>query len=284
MIDDLSPAPHDAGEVSLMWIGGVMKAIGVSPCFEPTGSHIETQLKSYLNRERKEVSVNLMTEAWSIILKQKDLIKKLKDGKENLFEKTIELQDELLESQEKSLKSIGQIVTEAVSDTVSEIKSYSAAVSSNQGSPLSQKCLQKAVKTVIEEEDRAKNVICFGLEESEDEALEDKVGAVFQELGEKMKVEGSRIGKKKPGVTRPVKVKLRNGAAAIQILRKSSELKKSARFMRVFLCPDRSEEERDSQRQLVAELKKKIAEEPHQTHFIREGTIISRSRTVNDGG
>ena len=69
-----------------------------------------------------------------------------------------------------------------------------------------QKCLQNAVKTVIEEEDRAKNVIIFGLAEVENEVLEDKVGAVIEELGEKLKLECSRIGKKKPGNTRPVKV------------------------------------------------------------------------------
>ena len=50
------------------------------------------------------------------------------------------------------------------------------------------------------------------------------------------------------------------------------------------MCPDRSEEERESQRKLVVELRRKIQEEPHQAHFMRNGTIISRVMTVGDSG
>ena len=282
--------PCDAGEASLLWIGEMMKTIGISSCFEPEGSHVQSRLQGFFNRERKDVAVKLVTDAWRHIVKQNELIRSLKRSRGELSEKTIQLQDqiiktqaELVDSKDNTMKNISQVVSESVSDSVKEIKTYSAAVSSNQA-PLCQRTIQKAVKAVIEEEDRAKNLIVFGLEESENEALDETVGAVFEELGEKPMHEDTRIGKKKPGVTRPVKVKLRNGAAALHLLKKSSELKKSARFGRVFLCPDRSEEERESQRKLVAELRKKIEDEPHKSHVIRDGTIVSRIRTESASG
>ena len=141
-----------------------MKTIGISPMFQPEGSFIKDKLQGYLNRE-----------AWDHIVKQNELIRELKCSRDELLEKTIELQDQVIKTQaelvdckDNSMKNIRQVVTESVSDSVKEIKSYSAAVSSHQ-TPFCQKSLQKAVKTVIEEENRAKNVIIFGLEESDNE-------------------------------------------------------------------------------------------------------------------
>ena len=48
---------------------------------------------------------------------------------------------------------------------------------------------------------------------------------------------------------------------------KSSGSKTTERFQKVFVCPDRSEEERDEQRRLAAALKKKFVGKPGNSHF-----------------
>ena len=69
-------------------------------------------------------------------------------------------------------------------------------------------------------------------------------------------------------------MKCRRGAVVAQILRKGTGLKSSEHFQRLFVCPDRSEEEREKQRKLFSELQRKIADEPDKSHLIRDMTIM----------
>ena len=67
---------------------------------------------------------------------------------------------------------------------------------------------KKVVQAVVEEEDRSKNVMLFGLEEDKNETISEKVEEVFVSVGEKPSFVASRIGKKSNGKARPVKVTL----------------------------------------------------------------------------
>ena len=81
-----------------------------------------------------------------------------------------------------------------------EIKYYSEAVaktSRGAGTIQFQDSLKKVVKNAIEEDDRSKNLIVFGLDESEDERIDSKVSALLLEIGEKPRVSASRIGVKR---------------------------------------------------------------------------------------
>ena len=110
-----------------------------------------------------------------------------------------------------------------------------------------------------------------------DEQLRDKVSAVFQEFGEKPRLEASRLGEKKENSTRvrPVRVTLYNAATAKQILAKTKTLKKTARYSSVFVTPDRSPEQREVHRQLVQELKRRTADKPTERHYISGGKVWS---------
>ena len=67
--------------------------------------------------------------------------------------------------------------------------------------------LQKAVKTAVQEEDRCKNLMIFGLTEAENEKLNGNCCEVFEEIGFKPSVQCCRVGKFRPeSKTRPVKV------------------------------------------------------------------------------
>ncbi len=76
----------------------------------------------------------------------------------------------------------------------SEFVTYSSKLQAP-GPAIATETVKTFVKTVVKEEDRSRSVILFGLAESPDEQLSDKVEEIFQEIGEKPRFEASRIGK-----------------------------------------------------------------------------------------
>ncbi len=196
----------------------------------------------------------------------------------------IDLQEKLLQSKDQELKSVHTAVTTSVSESVkAEFMSYSAAVQNNvnvdQG--LTTEKLKQVVKTTVQEEDRCKNVMVFGLAEEENENLADRVGEVFEELGIKPAVELCRvgqIGKKKS--TRPVKAIFSSTSTANQILSQARRLRHPDEFKSSFIRPDRSLEERASQRLLVKELIRRKDEEPEKRHFIKGSKVCSEDKSV----
>ena len=105
-----------------------------------------------------------------------------------------------------------KVVKSSVADSVKEeFKSYSSVVNVSTPQPtapvICQKALTSVVKSVVEEEDRSRNFLVFGLPEEEEEGLETRISEVLEEVGLKPKLEAQRIGKKKSAsAVRPVKV------------------------------------------------------------------------------
>ena len=86
----------------------------------------------------------------------------------------IKLQAELLEIKSKQLESVHFTVKTAVQDTVQAgIITYSQAVS-KAALVLTEESLKKVVQNVVSEEDRTKNVLIFGFEETSEENLSSK--------------------------------------------------------------------------------------------------------------
>ena len=89
----------------------------------------------------------------------------------------IDLQEKILENNEKKVQLIQDTVTNSVAETVkAEIISYSDVAAKNTavtGQVFTAENLQKAVKTAVQEEDRCKNLMIFGLTETENEKLND---------------------------------------------------------------------------------------------------------------
>ena len=137
--------------------------------------------------------------------------------------------------------------------------------------------LKQMVQAVVQQEDRSRNLMVFGLSEKENEDITEQVQQVFQEIGIKPAImEVSRVGKSsKEKKKRPVKVILSSSSVAFQILSQARRLRESVDFSSVFVRPDRSEEERSQNRLLVQELIKKRRDEPGKRHFIRGGTLHS---------
>ena len=121
----------------------------------------------------------------------------------------------------------------------------------------------------------------FGLDETKNENLNERVQKVFEEIGLKPVMEVCRVGKSsKEKLKRPVKVTLSTSGTVDQILSQARRLRQSDNFSSVYVRPDRSEEERVHNRLLVKELIKTRNNDPEKQHFIRGGTIHSKEKPV----
>ena len=245
--------------------------------------------KLQLNTKKvlKEQLAEWLQEAVKIVQQQSIMILKFETTVEQMQieliadqAKLITAQDKLLQHQQDQLLELKSAVKSTVQDTVQEeIKSYSEAVGS-QNSKMEaiqvEESVKLAVKSAIREDDRNKNVMIFGLAETENEQISNKVADLFNELGENTRVSASRV--KKSGSTpvhRPVKCTLTSSTAVHQILLKSRQLKLLDTYKSVFICPDRTPEERAARRALVAELKAANTKQPNHKHYIKHGKVHS---------
>ena len=172
--------------------------------------------------------------------------------------------------------SVETAVVKSFSEAVQAVQTNPVSSNANSGAVVNQEALRSVVKHVVEEEDRSRNLMLFGIDEVENEQLQVTVNSVFEELGEKPRCEAVRLGLKKSGKTpRPVKVSLSSSVCVQQILHKARSLRNSGKHKTVFVAPDRGPEERALQKTLVLELKRKRKEDPDRRHFLKGGTVHS---------
>ena len=180
-----------------------------------------------LSKEKFLIPNKTVLSAWlasasQLMARQRDVMSNMQETIEALKtealadkDRVIRLQTQLLEQKEVQLQSLQTTVKTTVQDTVqSEIRSYSETVKKTSGTA-STKSLKSAVKSVVTEEDRSKNLIVYGLKEEQDELLPEAISEILSEIGEKPRFDVVRIGVKRPGPsTRPVKVSLPSSTAA----------------------------------------------------------------------
>ena len=208
-----------------------------------------------------------------------DEVDQLKSSTISAQNSIIDLQKELLTCKDQQLTLVQSSVKETVQSTVkSEFKLYSEAVGTSQKPAPAIKSIKKAVEEVVKAEDRSKNLIVFGLPEVAEESTVERIEEMFEFLGEKPKQESVRIGmksEKRPDRPRPVKVSLASATHAQQILRSARRLRGSEQYKAVFICPDRTVEERKQRQETVSILKEKRTAEPNKYHFIKDGRVLS---------
>ena len=181
-----------------------------------------------------------------------------------------ELQSELLTSKREQIQALQNGIEKTIK---TEMKSYSEAVKKSSGEGVTLKNIKTVVKDFVE--DRSRNVMIFGLEETAGENLHGRVKEVFEEIKEKPRFKAERVGKNDD---RPVKVTVDSSMIVSDILRKSKDLKQSV-FDKVFLKPDRTMEQRKKHRDLVAKLKQNIKDSPDKHH----GAVAPTRRVIVDG-
>ena len=213
-----------------------------------------------------------------------DYVKHLKDANTLLRGKLISSQEQVINVQEElaacKTEQIEVLKTTVTNSVKEEFKSYSSVVKQTlpKEPSLNPATLQTVVKRVMDEEDRSRNLVIFGLAEEDGEQITETVAEVFEALGEKPTVEACRIGRKKSktdAASRPVKVTVSSSLMVSQILIKARKLRLTDKFKSVFVSPDRSMEQRETHRNLVKELKEKASSNPSKRFYIKGGEICS---------
>ena len=203
-----------------------------------------------------------------------DKVSELQEDKINRQAHVLELQRELISRRDQEIKAVQSTVQK-------EVKTFSAVVEKNCSVALSTKKIEAAVRKVADEEDRSRNVIVYGVEESEDEKLEEKVETILQEIGEKPLVRDCvRVGFKKSdgNLSRPIKFTLKNSDHVAQVLRNARKLHTKEGYKTVYICPDRTADERRAHKRLLEELREKRTSEPHRVHVIKFNRVVSFER------
>ena len=268
------------------WLPKAMEQVGCTAPVDVTSAACKRAMKDTLGL--------LFSESFHYVRLQVEKMKQLKaelsSVKSQLIENqqwVISLQEQIIDNKDKQLDAAQTVVKSSVESNLKEqFKSYSEAAAENvmvcQADSLADPAtLKKMVKSVVQEEDRSRNVVIFGLPEQKNENVEARVQEVFQEIGLKPTLQATRVGKiRKDNAKRPVQVSLSSHSVVHQVLCQVKKLRHSATFSKVYVRPDRSEEERAQDRLLVNELVKKREMEPDKLHFIRSGTIHSRDKPI----
>ncbi|KAL5271181.1 hypothetical protein ACHWQZ_G001726 [Mnemiopsis leidyi] len=248
-----------------------------------------------LNRLLKPELANICIRALHFVEELLSNVETLKNSNSSLQNRLIKSQQqvistqaELSECKTEQLETLRKTVETSVLDSVktvetsivdsvkTELQSYSSAVQRTPPNEqiFSSKALTRVVRNVVEEEDRSRNVVIFGLNEEDNEKLNERVAEAFKSIGQKLRAEACRVGRKKSkDSVRPVKVKLSSSLIVDQLLASMKSLHNVTKFHSVFVCPDRSPEQHVIQKGLVKELKEKAEAEPDKRFFIRSGKI-----------
>ena len=197
--------------------------------------------------------------------------------KENLtlLREKVTDQGKIIDFQQKLMEETKTQVTSVAETVQKEVKSYAQAVKVSCDNALAPQQVRKVVEQIKDSDDRSRNLMIYGLVEEDEEKLEEKVGLVFSSINEKPFFSAPRrIGQKKEGTVRPVKISFTSSIVVGNIIKKSSQLKTVDGFDPIFIARDRSKEERQQRRFLVEELKRKRGEDSSQKYGIRNGKVV----------
>ncbi|KAL5249122.1 hypothetical protein ACHWQZ_G018081 [Mnemiopsis leidyi] len=199
-------------------------------------------------------------------------VTELREQKIDDQETIIKLQQTVIEKSSENFQSVKNTVQE-------ELKSYSSVLTKSCSNAFSPKKLEAVVKKVTVTEKMSKNAIVYGLIETEHETLLKKVEEVLAEIGEKPNLTScSRVGTKRDNAIRPVKITLKSIDHVNQILRNAKMLHTKAGYSGIYICPDRTAEQRKADKRLWEQLKTKRKMEPEKDHRIQNGRIVSSEK------
>ena len=207
----------------------------VEPFVRNSSSH--SQLKE--EHQRAKNSIDSLT-------REKTRLKGVADSVQQdlneLSKKVISFQDELLQEKNRTIEKFSGSVQTAVKV---ELKSYATVVKNSCSASLAPAKIQAAMKKATTEEERSCNLIVYGLEEAEDENIEDAVLSVIQHTDEKPKLLACRrLGERSGEKTRPIRVTFHSREMVQCVLEKSANLRQVEGLSRVYLCPDTRTETR----------------------------------------
>ena len=242
--------------------------------------------QAVLNQSNKLTLIKLVNTLSRALSQSSELLKLAAADVDQLKSNQIRLQEDLLSVKEEVLTSKNEQIAAVTSTVKTEIKSFADVLGSGSGTVISQKNIEKAVKTAVVEQERLHNVMLYCMEESQSidpgvsqESDREQVAEVMHEIGV---VSGNvlveRVGERKDDSHRPVRVIFERKEEVTNVLARARRLKDSENFSSVFLGPDRTVEERKAHRKLVDELKVKRTQSPDMIFYIKENAVCSKLR------
>ena len=242
--------------------------------------------QAVLNQSNKLTLIKLVNTLSRALSQSSELLKLAAADVDQSKSNQIRLQEDLLSVKEEVLTSKNEQIAAFTSTVKTEIKSFADVLGSGTGTVISQKNIEKAVKTAVVEQERLHNVMLYCMEESQSidpgvsqESDREQVAEVMHEIGV---VSGNvlveRVGERKDDSHRPVRVIFERKEEVTNVLARARRLKDSENFSSVFLGPDRTFEERKAHRKLVDELKVKRTQSPDMIFYIKENAVCSKLR------
>ena len=187
-------------------------------CLHLTPSHV-TEMKKLSGYEcfnsrsvPKDTIARLLFQGIQLVEAQRNLIKDMQ-GQAHVLKSeaiscqstVIKLQEELISVKDDQIADFHSSVKTSVETAV--VKSFSEAVQAVQpqcgapdvGSPpvMNKDTLKSVVKDVVDEEDRGRNVVMFGISEDGGQSLDGKINLFLADIDEKPRFEAVRLGTKK---------------------------------------------------------------------------------------
>ena len=187
----------------------------------------------------------------------------------------IKLQDRLIEMKDRELGLVSKTVEKEMKSYSSALQQSCSTLQESCSTALSPKKIASAVKTIVKEEDRSKEVVVFGVDEENGEFPTTIVSKILEQLEEKPRITGCRrIGQRRADLKRPIIFSVQSADVVYQILRKAKRLKDIEGLKTVYISPNGTPEERISRQKLVSELKKKRSDDPTARYFVRKDEIV----------
>ena len=121
-----------------------------------------------------------------------------------------------------------------------------------------------AKKQVVEKEERGRNIVIFGVPEDGYQTLESQVERVLNYVGQKPRiVEYCRLVREQDGAVCPVKVTFSSSGIVTEVLRNSKMLKYVEGCRKISICPNRTFEQRRTQKVLIIQLRESRSKNPN---------------------
>ena len=218
-------------------------------------------------------------------MKDAESVEKMKEEKVSDQATIIDLQKKLIEAKDEQVKKLQETFQGEVKSVQSEMKTFASVLQKEMqsqttevksfASVMSAKKVGETVRQVVEKEERGRNVIMYGVPENGDQPLETHVGEILEKTGQKPRIsECCRLGQRRDGAVRPVKVILSSSSVAMEVQRSAKLLREAEGCRQIFICPDRTVEQRKAQKGLVDQLKKLRTDNPGMRYRIKGGQVM----------
>ena len=230
----------------------------------------------------KDVITEIVLKMGSMICQSRTVLRSAAEKLDQQKSEQIKTQNELIQCKSGKLTSVKETVK-------TEMKLFTDVVKNNTvASEISPAKIKMAVKSAITEDDRSKNFIIFGAPEElecEEQEMSERslVGDIwgFMKFKERPNITNiERVGVKKSDSTRrPIKVTMRDPEIVREMLSRAKVLKSvdvegyNFNYNKLYLSPDRSQDERISRQKLVQEMKERIKKDSSKKYYIRNNKV-----------